>query len=69
MRARRLVDRKNFALSFLPTHIALGMSLHTVTIPTPVRDKLGKRIPGRRLRFVHLHVPFFFVTLSWQVPV
>jgi hypothetical protein len=69
MRARRLVDRKNFAVSFLPTHLAIGASIHTVTVPTPVRDRRGARIPGKRIRFIHVHVPFFFVTLSWQIPV
>ncbi len=68
MRARRLVDWRHLSVSFLPTHIALGLSLHTVTVPTPVRDKTGKRIPAKRIRFVHVHVPMFFVTLSWQIP-
>lgn len=69
MRARRLVDRGPFAVSFLPTHIAVGVSLNSVTIPTPVRDSRGRRIPGRRIRFIHLYLPFFYFTLSWNVPV
>ena len=69
MKARRLIDRKGFSLSFLPLHIAIGAVLHTVTVPTPVRDSSGRRIPGRRVRFIHLHLPFFFFTFSWTIPV
>jgi hypothetical protein len=64
----RLLDWKNLAVSFQPLHLVVGASFHTVTVPTPVRDSSGRRIPGRRIRFIHLHVPFFFITLSWQIP-
>ena len=67
MRSRRLVDWRGLAISFLPTHIAIGVSLNTVRVPTPVRDARGQRIAPRAIRFVHVHIPMFYLTLSWQI--
>lgn len=67
MRSRRLVDWGNLAISFLPTHIAVGVSLNTVRVPTPVRGTRGERIAPRAIRFIQIHVPMFYLTLSWQI--
>lgn len=65
MRSRRLVTSDHFTVSFLPTHLCVGASLHTVEIAGG-RDKRGRRQPLRVLRFIHLHLPFLFVTISWR---
>jgi len=66
VRALRILDTKHLAVSILPTHLCVGLSYHTVVVPTPVRDSAGKKIPSRLIRFLHLHFPLFYVTISWK---
>ena len=61
MKARRVFERRHFGLSFLPTHFCVGFSLHTVMLP------FSSKKPGvNRMRFVHIHLPFFYITISWR---
>lgn len=57
MKAFRLISRPRFGLSFLPTHLVAGVSLHSVVLPA------GR---AHRIRFIHIHVPFFYITISWS---
>jgi hypothetical protein len=65
MRSRRIVSGDNLTVSFLPTHLCVGASVHTVEIVAG-RDKRGARQPVRVLRFIRLHIPFLFITISWR---
>jgi len=55
MKSIRLMSTPFGAVSFLPTHFVLGVSFHTMTMPK-----------NHRIRFVHIHLPFFYITFSWS---
>jgi len=56
MKAYRLLSTPLGAVSFLPTHLVLGVSFHTMTLPKS----------HQQIRFVHIHLPFFYITFSWS---
>ena len=63
MKAYRLLSTPLGAVSFLPTHLVLGVSFHTINL-SPKNGEQLKR--PAKIRFVHIHLPFFYVTFSWS---
>jgi len=59
VKAYRLIQTPFGGVSFLPTHFVVGISFHIAFLPT---DKYRTQ----RIRFVHIHLPFFYVTFSWS---
>jgi hypothetical protein len=55
VKAYRLIQTPFGGVSFLPTHFVLGVSFHTAVISR-----------GQRIRFVHIHLPMFYITFSWS---
>lgn len=69
MKSIRLFERHRLSLSFLPTHLAIGLSLHSLKVPHTVKNPWGRQPTLKKVHFIHLHVPFFYVTFSWTSPV
>lgn len=62
MKAIRIFERRNYAFKFLPTSICVGISLHTVQIPSHARK------PGLTfVRFIHFYIPFFYLSFSYTI--
>ena len=57
MRAVKLVNWRRLMVSFLPTHVVVGVSLHTIQVGKYSQDLL---------RMLNVSVPFFYVTVCWR---
>jgi hypothetical protein len=64
VRAFRIVDRPGFSISVLPTHLCFGISFHTMTLPS-THIKGAKNVPGRVLRFLHIHFPLCYISIRF----